>query len=80
VHRHVDTRHDLTFHIANEADKSWHFCVDYRVLNEKTANDKFLISVVDELLDQLRGARFFTKIDLRSGYIRCECILKTLRK
>jgi hypothetical protein len=42
--------------------------VDYRTLNEKTVKDKFLILAVDELLDKLCGARFFTKIDLHSGY------------
>jgi len=53
---------------VNKKDGSSRLCVDYQQLNKLTIKNKYLLSRIDDLLDQLRGATVFSKIDLRSGY------------
>jgi hypothetical protein len=43
-------------------------CVDYRSLNDVTIKNKYPLPHIEDLFDQMRGARVFSKIDLRSGY------------
>ena len=53
---------------VKKKDGSMRLCVDYCDLNAVTIKNKYPLSRIDDLFDQLKGAKFFSKIDLRSGY------------
>ena len=53
---------------VRKKDGSMRLCVDYRALNEVTIKNKYPLPRIEDLFDQLRGAKVFSKINLRSGY------------
>jgi hypothetical protein len=53
---------------VQKKDGSQRLCVDYRSLNDVIMKNKYLLPCIGDLFDQMRGARVFSKIDLRSGY------------
>ncbi|XP_066365248.1 uncharacterized protein [Miscanthus floridulus] len=54
--------------LVKKKNGSWRFCVDYRHLNAQTVKNKHPMPIVDELIDELAGAKWFSKLDFRAGY------------
>ncbi|GJW40446.1 reverse transcriptase domain-containing protein [Tanacetum coccineum] len=53
---------------VKKKDRSMRMCIDYRELNKLTVKNRYPLPRIDDLFDQLQGAHYFSKIDLRSGY------------
>ena len=53
---------------AKKKDKTLRLCIEYRQLNRATIKNRYQFPRIDDLFDQLRGVRVYSKIDLRTGY------------
>ena len=65
---------------VKKSDGSFRLCIDYRGLNRVTVKNKYPLPRIDELLDQLRGAKWFSKIDLASRYHQIPIEPRDVRK
>jgi hypothetical protein len=54
--------------LVKKKDGKWRRCIDYRVLNEMTIADSYPMVRIDETLDQLGKAKYFSKLDMVEGY------------
>ena len=52
----------------SQGNKQWRMVIDYRGLNEKTINDSYSLPLIKDILDQLGGAKYFSVMDLASGF------------
>nr|KAJ0218056.1 hypothetical protein LSAT_V11C300142460 [Lactuca sativa] len=72
---------DAPILFVKKKDGSQRMCIDYRELNKRTIKNRYPLPRIDDLFNQLQGASWFSKIDLRSGYhqmrVREEDIEKT---
>ena len=58
--------------LVKKKDNSLRMCVDYRMLNKNSKKDSYALPRIEELLDCLSGNRFFSVIDMKSGYHQVE--------
>jgi hypothetical protein len=54
--------------LVQKKDGTWRLCIDYQVLNKITFQNRYLIPWIDDLMDQLKGVKYFNNINLNSGY------------
>ncbi|KAA3487079.1 Transposon Ty3-G Gag-Pol polyprotein [Gossypium australe] len=59
----------ITLESSNVKDGTLRFCIDYCQFNKVTIKNKYLLSRIDDLFDQLKGATVFSKIDLQLGHV-----------
>ena len=80
VIKHSNSPYSSPVILVKKHDGLWRMCVDYHALNKIIVKDRFSISVIDELLDEINGVKIFSKLDLQSGYHQIQVVLEDTAK
>ena len=70
--RELESPYSSNVVLVQKKDGSLRFCIDFRKLNSRTIRDSYNLPRIDDTIDTLIGAKYFTKLDLRSGYWQVE--------
>ena len=65
---------------VKKKDGTLRMCIDYRGLNQMTIKNKYPLPHIEELFDQLQGARVFSKLDLRQWYYQLKIRVEDVSK
>ena len=65
---------------AKKKDGRLRLCVDYRALNKNTISDSYPLPRIEELLSRLKGAQYFSRLDLRDGYFHVPIAKEDIQK
>lgn len=66
--RHSNSAYASPALLVDKASGAKRLCVDYRQLNRITVKEKYPMPLIEDLIDRLRGCKYFTSLDLKSGY------------
>ena len=66
--------------LVRKKDGSLRFCIDFRKLNQRTIRDSYALPRIDETLQMMQGAKWFSSLDLKSGYWQLEIAEKDKSK
>jgi len=58
--------------LAKKKDKTYKLCIDYRILNTKVLKDRFPVPLIDEVLDKMQNAKYFSVFDLKNEFFHVE--------
>jgi len=66
--------------LVKKKNSEYHMCVDFKKLNAIIIMDKYPMSLIEEQIDRLGGSRYFTRLDLASGYYQVPVTADSVEK
>ena len=75
-----DSSYGASIFFAKKKDGQLHLCIDYHALNKNTISNSYPLPRIEELLFRLKGAQYFSHLDLRDGYFHVPIAKEDIHK